>query len=190
MAKRDYYDVLGVNKNASPEELKSAYRKLAVYCHVSGNEVGRYAEATINGSNIEIVGDWTGQALTFGYLFDYEVKFPTIYVQKEKEGKVRSDVNGSLVVHRVKLNLGNAGLYETLIERTGKPDYTELWEPAKADSYNANQVDFVEEVIQTIPTYEKNTNLTLTLKSTHPAPATLHSMSWEGDFTNKFYQRV
>jgi molecular chaperone DnaJ len=30
MAKRDYYDVLGVDRNASTDQIKSAYRKLAV----------------------------------------------------------------------------------------------------------------------------------------------------------------
>ena len=154
------------------------------------DDQGRYGKCTVNGTSFTVPGNWQGDTLTIGYLYPYQVKFPTFYPTKASGEKTAADVNSSLVLHRLKLHFGKVGLYQTTLERVGKPNYTEVYESPIMDIYNASRAPYLEEHIQTVPVYERNTNVEVTLESSHPAPATLRALSWEGDYSPRFYQRV
>tara|TARA_B000000557_G_scaffold215059_1_gene181663 strand:- start:6403 stop:9264 length:2862 start_codon:yes stop_codon:yes gene_type:complete len=158
---------------------------------VIDTSTGRYAKPTYSsGTSFTLQGNWSSTTLTIGYIYPYQVKLPTIYPTKVEGARSTADVNSSLVLHRIKLHFGKIGLYETTLERVGKTDYTEVYESTQLNEYDASDAPYLDEFIKTIPVYEKNTNVEIILKSSHPAPATLRSLSWEGDYSPKYYRRV
>ena len=160
----------------------------------SATRVGRYAEVTLLGNtpndDFTLIGNWSTGTFYIGYLYDFQVDFPTIYPTQIQGEKSNTDVSGMLVLHRLRVHLGKIGLYQTTLNRLGKDPYTEIYESPEYNEYEASDAPYVEEVIRTVPVYEKNTNVDITLKSAHPSPATLRALSWEGSFTPKYYKRV
>ena len=82
------------------------------------------------------------------------------------------------------------GVYDVKIDRYGKGSKTLKFDQREMDGYKANAVAVDVYDLETIPIHERNTNLNVTISSTHPSPATLYSMTWEGDYSNRFYKRV
>ena len=175
---------------AKPVGLESS-NQLAAYHIQTGESIGRFEKITVNGSNLEINGDWSNLTFVIGYLFDMEIKFPTLY-KFEKDGeKIVHDTRSSTILHRIKLGFGALGMYETKLQRVGRVDYSEIHENKRVDGYQGNTAGiFNDQLLRTVPIYDRNTNVTLTVTSTHPAPATLHTLAWEGVISNRFYTSV
>ena len=66
MAKRDYYEVLGVQKNATKDEIKKGYRKLAVQYHPDKNPGDKEAEEKFKEATeaYEILSDEVRESLS------------------------------------------------------------------------------------------------------------------------------
>ena len=185
-----YNATTGKSTKTKPTGLEST-SQLAAYDVDAGNNLGRYGLITINGSNLELDGDWSGETFLIGYQYTMEVKLPTIYYLTQSGQNWRADTRANTILHRVKFGFGPIGLYETTLSRVGRTDYTEVFEVTGADQYSANTGAIVDDnVLRTVPIYDRNINAGLTIKSTHPAPATIHNMTWEGVYTTNNYQRV
>ena len=81
MAKRDYYDVLGVQKTATADELKKAYRKLAMKYHPDRNKGNAEAEEKFKEVNeaYSVLSDETKRA-------QYDQLGPDAFEQAQQGG--------------------------------------------------------------------------------------------------------
>ena len=154
--------------------------------------VGNY-EVSIYGNHLatSIAAD-----IYIGFGYEMQVELPTIYVTQSEGDNVRSDTTSSLTVQRLKFDLGRSGevkldWYKNITAK--KRNEESLTFPLTSQESNELIYDhgalFAENRQVTVPVYCKNTDLGVTFKSESPYPTTLISMTWEGNYTNKYYSR-
>lgn len=151
---------------------------------------GRYATGTVNSGTVSLAQDWSSDPVQVGREYEMKVELPTIYPTSSKNNRVVADTSASLILQRLKFNFGPIGQFITKLERTGKPTFIDTHESSIMDGYDANRAPNLDGSYRTIPVYERNTNVSVTITSTHPSPATIESMSWEGDYNNRYYKRI
>jgi len=135
-------------------------------------------------------GDWSSDPVQVGREYEMKVELPTIYPTTKKNNMVVSDTSASLILQRLKLNFGPIGQFITKLERKGKPTFIDTHESSIMDGYDANRAPNIDGSFRNIPVYERNTNVSVTITSTHPSPANIESLSWEGDYNNRYYKRI
>ena len=184
-------------------------RNLTAYCITSSDALGKSYDipsAKITGTapnqTVTLPGNWKTSTeagastssvntdVIIGYEYEFEVELPTIYMMRPDGEKTASETRGSLVIHRMNFDFGDVGVIDVTLKRKGRDDYTYTVESLEWDNVLASTPVIASNYLHTIPVYDRNTNLTVQIKSNHPSPATIHSMNWEGDYSPKYYSRV
>jgi len=184
-------------------------RTLTAYCITPSDAAGKSYDipasaitGTAPNQTVTLPGNWKTSTeagasnvsvntdVIIGFEYEFEIELPKVFVTRAEGEKTRSETRGSLVLHRMNFNFGDVGVLDITLQRKGRPDYTYTVESKEYDNINSSTPTIASEYIHTIPVYDRNTNLSVFIKSNHPSPATLFSMNWEGDYSPRYYQRV
>lgn len=172
--------------------ISPTHKDIYAYVTNTGNDQGRFSQVSWNTTPEPSVGtlkgDWSGQDIQLGYLFNSSVTVPQFYLNRPEGNSVRSNTRNNLTLHRLFLETGAIGVTDYTLERKGKDNYVGTIEGVRFDEYDANDPLLSESLRTYIPVYERNTNVVLKLHSEHPSPFSLFSISWEGDASNRYYQ--
>jgi len=152
---------------------------------------GYWTELDVTDGNFTLVGDWTEYAnnMIVGYKFDYEVELPKFYYYKDREGNAK-DYTARLNISRVKFAIGKTGAVTFKLKAQGSDEWVDIQHVSEANYYLANTAPVESEYMFTVPVHQNNMNFNLKVTSDLPYPVSLVSMTWEGQYTPRFYRRT
>ncbi len=137
----------------------------------------------------EVKGDYSSYAdgIVVGYNYDFEVTLPKLYYKKDPN---TSDYTATLTISRVTFSVGRTGPVLFKVKADGSDEWKNVEYVTDANIYKADSSPITSEHLFTIPIHQRNTNFELKVTSNFPYPVSLVSMTWEGNYSPRFYRRA
>lgn len=171
MAKKDYYDILGVKRNASEQEIKQAYRRLARKHHPDVNPGDKSAEAKFKEINEahEVLSDKKTRKKydQFGDRWQYADQFAQAGWQQAPFSDFGRS-GGATSFHFGEGDLGS--LFDELLRGTHTRTYTRRAQPRRGRDIKAAVEVTLEEAFH-------GTKRTISLQTEEPCP-TCQGSGW------------
>ena len=117
---------------------------------------------------------------------EYHVELPTTYYRTNNS----ADFIAALTIARMNFAMGRTGAVEFKVRTTGTTDFDTVGEVDISNSYILDQVPIDDERFFTVPIHQRNDNFDIQITSDSPYPVSLLSMSWEGQYSPRYYRRT
>ena len=167
------------------------------YLPISGKNVtvlvttdGQLYNAAVTDGYVEIDADLRGTDIFIGYTYKMDLKLPKIFVYKVQGDTVTNDDIADLVIHRLKVKLGLTGAVDYRINILGIPEFVHTVTVTEPNEYNLNTVNMQSRATHTVPLYQRNENLSISIEGESPYPISVLGYDWEGKYNKRFYRRA
>ena len=126
--------------------------------------------------------------MVVGFLYNFELDLPTLFYRQDSQ----TDYAARLNIARCKFqcSAGLQGALSFTLKSEGYSDFTSTYEVTVADSYDADAVPLVRTRVFEVPINKLNRYYTLKATSDSPFPLAMNSMTWEGNYSPRFYRRL
>ena len=128
----------------------------------------------------------TRENLVIGYKYAYEIEFPEIFYQKQNG----ADYTAHLTISRIKFAVGLTGALGFKLLTRGRDDWYDIQPVIESDYYTANTGPLAERYYFNVPIHQRSPNFMIKAFSDLPYPVCMNMMSWEGNYTPRFYKRM
>lgn len=144
-----------------------------------------YTVTKVNDTTYTVDEDLSAIDIQFGFTYPYTVKLPKVYY---RDGQT-ADFTASLTISRFKFAMGKTGVVSFKLQPRGQGNSETVGGVEQSNWYRLDSAPIDDERMFTVPVHQRNDNFDVEITSTSPYPVSLLSMTWEGQYSPRYYQR-